>query len=144
MCTEGVEMREPTQDQTAFIESRWTPLWRWLWRCIKLLWGAFILGILDSIIATRVISDKDFPVVSPVGRVMQNLPFTLSLGFSLLLLTALVWALSRQRPFQRVLLPSEHDRLALVRTLRQEYPRQLNHSLQQAAMIELPHHELTY
>ena len=70
-------MREPTQDQAASIESRWTPLWRWLWRCIKLLWVAFILEILDSIFASRLISDKDFPVVSPVGRAMQNLPFTL-------------------------------------------------------------------
>jgi len=106
-------MREPTPDQTASIESRWTPLWRWLWRCIKLLWVAFILGILDSIIATRLTSDKDFPIVSPVGRAMQNLPFTLSLGLSLLLLTALVWVLSRQRSSQRVLLPSERDHLAL-------------------------------
>src|SRR5258708_18870546 len=143
MCTEGVEMREPTPDQTALIECRWSLLWRWLCRCIKLLWGVFILVILDSIIAARVTSDKDFPVVSPVGRAMQTLPFTLSLGFSLLLLTALVWVLSRQRPFQRVLLPSEHDRLALVRTLRQEYPRQLNHSLQGAAMMELHLHERT-
>src|SRR6266446_9479045 len=127
MCTEGVEMREPTPDQTACIESRWTPLWRWLWRCIKLLWGVFFLGILDSIIATRVTSEKDFPVVSPVGKAMQNLPFTLTLGLSLLLLTALVWVLSRQRPAQPVLLPSEQDHLALVRTLRQEYTRQLNH-----------------
>jgi len=143
MCTEGVEMREPTPEQTASLESRWIPLWRWLWRCIKLLWGAFILGVLDSIISTRVTSDKDFPVVSPVGRAMQNLPFTLSLGLSLLVLTALVWVLSRQHPFQRVLLPSEHDRLVLVRTLRQEYTRQLNHSLQGAAMMELHLHERT-
>jgi len=136
-------MRAPTQEQTASLESRWTPLWRWLWRCIQLLWVAFILGILDSIIATRVTSDKDFPVVSPVGRAMQNLPFTLLLGLSLLLLTALVWVLSRQRPSQRALLPSEQNRLALIRTLRQEYTRQLNHSLQGAAMMALHLHERT-
>ena len=59
------------------------------------------------------------------------------------MLTALVWVLSRQRPSQRVLLPSEHDHLALVRTLRQEYTRQLNHSLQGAAMMELHLHERT-
>jgi DNA polymerase III delta prime subunit len=74
---------------------------------------------------------------------MQNLPFTLSLGISLLLLTILVWVLSRQRFARRVLLPSEQDRLALVRTLRQEYTRQLNHSLQGAAMMELHLHERT-
>src|SRR5258708_34159517 len=140
MYADGVEMREPPQDQTASIESRWIPFWRWLWRCIQLLWVAFILGILDSIIATRVTSDKDFPVVSPVGRAMQNLPFTLSLGLSLLLLTALVWVLSRQRPAQPVLLPSEHDRLPLVRTLLQEYTTRLNHSLQGAAIMELNLH----
>jgi hypothetical protein len=108
-----------------------------------LLWSLFILGIIDSIVATRLSSDKDFPVASPVGRAMENLPFTLSLGFILLLLTLLIWVLSRQRPSQRVLVPSEHDRLALVRTLRQEYTRQLNHSLQGATMMVLDLHERT-
>ncbi len=113
-------MSEPTHDHVDPEENRWVNLWRRLWKAIYLLWSLFICGIIDSIIAARLTSDKNFPVISPVGRAMQNLPFTLSLGASLIFFTLLVWVLSHQHPSQHALLPSDKDHLALIRTLRQE------------------------
>src|SRR5260370_19245793 len=142
-------MRDPLRPSTAPSQSFWAIFWRWLWRGFCLLWGVIVVGVLVNVLSTRLSSDPGFPPDSPVGLALHNLPLTIAAGIILLLLTLLVGVLYHQRNAQSsqrdlsLPLPTEQHRLVLLRALRQEYTRRLNHSLQGAAMMALKLHERT-
>lgn len=135
---------DPSQ-QSALSHHRWKRLWRWLWRGLCLVWSLIVIGVLVNIASTRLTSDKDIPLASPVGLALRNLPLTIALAIILFLFTLLVWMLSRQsaQADSPLPLPSQQNRIALVRMLRREYTKLLTYSLQVATMMMLDLHERT-
>jgi hypothetical protein len=141
-------MADPSRRQVTR-RSFWVRFCQWLWRGLSFLWVAIVIAVFSNVVSSRLISDKDFPPDSPAGWILHHLTITAALGIVLLLLTIFVRVIgyrdASHTSHAGLLLPtpSQQSRHALLRYLRQEYTRQLAHSLQGASMIALGLHERT-
>jgi len=123
----------------------WVRLCQWLWSQRGFIWGTLIVGIVVSVAATWLTSSTSIFTSTPLGTALlwirDHVLLAGFIGVSLLLLTLLVGAVSRQANISS--LPpapasrQQQNRHAFIHLLRQEYRRQLAESLQGAAMMTL-------
>ena len=119
------------------------------WIAVRFFWVTIVFGfVLSSLVSWSF--NKDTPLQSlnlwPILNWIQHNLFLAVL--TILVLLGLTWYGSRHgetvpREQTSARAPTERDRAALLRLLRNEYRRQLTQSLQGAAMIELGLQERT-
>jgi MFS family permease len=120
----------------------WVRLCRWLWKIIAFVGVSVVLSLVVSVLSTWLISSSFPPRNSPVALLIEWLvarwPVTLIIGCCSLLLAALIGAVSRWSPQHTAsLLPTQQNRMHMLRRLRRSYDEVLDQSLQGAAWIEL-------
>ena len=111
------------------------------------VWGTIVFGILLNLFAIW--------LVTPWGSMLANTPLEtllnhsgigFGIGIGLIALTGMVTIVSRNADAYELQMrspqkPTQQDRSACVQALHQEYRKQLEHSLQGAAMIAVELHE---
>ena len=142
-------MANPEQRHVLSPQSSWVRLCCWLAMQRGFIWGTVIFGVALNLFATWLITPWGSTFSNaPLGTLLNHFWISLGIGIGLLVLTGVVTLIShrinayapRTRSMQG---PTQQNRNALVRALRQEYSRRLTHSLQGTVMIAVGLHERT-
>jgi len=138
-------MSRPPEQKNTLSPRWWVRLCQWLWSQRGFIWGTLIAGIFVSVAATWLTTPTSIFAGTPLGTVLpwirEHLLLAGLIGVILFLLTLLVGAVS-----QRADIPTragatadqqQQNRRAFIHRLRYEYRRQMDESLQGAAMMTL-------
>ncbi len=90
----------------------WIRVCRWLWKIMAFLGASVILALIVNVASAWLTSPQGkLPADAPLSVLMTHWPISLLVGCCLLLLAALVWAISRwNAPVRETQLPTVQDR----------------------------------
>ncbi len=138
---------DPPLSQAASSSYFWVRFCRRLWQRKDFVYGTVLLGIVLNVVATWSMTPWGTSFVhTPMGTFLAHPLDDFLIGISLLLLTVVIWAVSRFGAVPSAIAGvdsaiMQRNRAILVSRLRQDYQRRLSQSLQGAAMIALGLHE---